>query len=92
MTSSPPQPPPSPDDAAWDARDVARFLKLARTDSVLALVRSGRLPAVQLGRRWRFSPAAVRAFLEGKPVEPPVRKARAGMPEWMRGVPKVIRR
>lgn len=89
---STPAPPTSDDaEAAWTTAEVAAFLRLKKGSSVIALVRSGRLPAVQLGKRYRFAPSAVRAFLNG-PEPPRVERRGRGMPEWMRGVPKVIRR
>jgi excisionase family DNA binding protein len=53
---------------AWDTKQVARFLGLKKSDAILALVRSKRLPAVRLGRRYRFDPDVVRAFLRGEPA------------------------
>jgi excisionase family DNA binding protein len=79
---------------AWDTKQVARFLGLKKPDAILALVRSKRLPAVRLGRRWRFCPEQVRAFLRGEPAPAAkaVQRHGRGVPEWMRGVERVIRR
>jgi excisionase family DNA binding protein len=49
----------------WDARDVARFLKVSRS-WVYHRAESGELPCLRFGGLVRFDPAAIRAFARGE--------------------------
>ena len=46
----------------WNAKEVADYLHLSQR-YVYQLTRDGVLPAVKRGRRWYYSPSAVRAWL-----------------------------
>ncbi len=45
----------------WDARELAQRLGIHRT-RLYALVRTGRIPHVRIGRAVRFDPASIRAW------------------------------
>lgn len=47
-----------------EAEDVAGLLKVHK-QTVYDLARSGRLPAVKIGKVWRFRPSDVSAFQRG---------------------------
>lgn len=49
-------------DEVWDTEQVARYLKLHRR-TVEKLRDAGRIPAILLGRRWRYDPEQIRALL-----------------------------
>ncbi len=80
---------------AMTTREVMHLLNVRHPDTLYALVRSKRLPAIRLGREYRFDPVAVESFLRGEtPVQAEQRarrKATAG-PAWMDGVKREIRR
>ncbi len=46
----------------WTVDDIARFLRL-RTETVRAMARRGEIPALQVGRLWRFEPGQVKSWL-----------------------------
>ncbi len=53
----------------WDVNDAARFLKV-HPETVRVMARSGRMPRLKVGGRWRFSPARVAAWVDaGCPSE-----------------------
>ena len=45
----------------WDARELAQRLGIHRT-RLYALVRTGRIPHVRIGRAIRFDPASIQAW------------------------------
>lgn len=51
---------------ALTVTDVMKVLNVKDRDTVYALVRSGRLVAVRLGREYRFHPDVVDDFLRGR--------------------------
>lgn len=51
------------------AEEVAAFLKVSLS-LVYKLRRERRLPGIQIGALWRFSPEVIRAFARGE-VQPP---------------------
>ncbi len=62
---------------AMTTAEVMEALQVKDPDTVYALVKAKRLPCQRLGRRYRFHPAAVEAFMRGekltvieKPREP----------------------
>lgn len=57
---------------ALTTAEVMRLLNVKDPDTVYALVRSGRLRAVRLGRQYRFDPSAVAEFVRGGPATLPV--------------------
>ncbi len=57
-----------PSEELWDARDVARHLKMSRA-WVYQATASGVLPCVRLGSRVRFHPEVIRAWLRGERVD-----------------------
>ena len=50
-------------EALWDARDVARYLKVSR-NWVYQQADAGRLPSVRIAGVRRFDPAKIRALAE----------------------------
>ncbi len=46
----------------WTINDTAQFLSL-EPDTVRKMARDGRIPALKLGRVWRFYPDEVRNWL-----------------------------
>ena len=54
---------PPPAERLWTSRDVCAFLGVGK-NAPNDLARRGELPAMRIGRRLRFDPAAVRAFAE----------------------------
>lgn len=52
-------------DSLWTVKDVARFLRL-EPGTVRAMAKRGDLPAVKVGRVWRFSPAQIQTWLKQK--------------------------
>jgi excisionase family DNA binding protein len=50
-------------EALWDAREVARYLKVSR-NWVYQQADAGRLPSVRIGGVRRFDPAKIRALAE----------------------------
>ena len=53
------------DDALWDARDVARFLRASRS-WVYHRAEAGLLPCIRIGGLLRFDPQAIRALVAGE--------------------------
>lgn len=51
---------------ALTTTEVMKLLSVKDPDTVYALVKAGKLKAARLGRRYRFSPAQVRSFLNGE--------------------------
>jgi|GEM_PF-4930416 len=47
-------------DVLWTVTDVARYLRI-RPATVRSLTRRGKLPAVKIGKSWRFDPRKIRA-------------------------------
>ncbi|PTL84077.1 helix-turn-helix domain-containing protein [Vitiosangium sp. GDMCC 1.1324] len=54
-----------PQEALWDANDVARFVKASRS-WVYQRAQAGQLPCVKIGGLLRFEPAAIRAFIRSQ--------------------------
>ncbi|GAB4278941.1 MAG: hypothetical protein Kow0056_11710 [Coriobacteriia bacterium] len=52
-------------DELWDIKRLARYLGLSER-TVYEKVRSGEIPAVRVGRRWRFQPRDIEQWLESK--------------------------
>lgn len=80
---------------AMTSSEVMRRLNIRDHETLYALVRAKRLPAVRLGREYRFDPDAVEAFIRGGQDElprRPERRQRASKPDWLKGVKPVIRR
>jgi len=50
---------------AIDVTEAARILGVS-TDSVCRLARQGKIPAVKVGRPWRFLPSALDKYLRGE--------------------------
>lgn len=50
------------DDALWTVEDVADFLKL-QPETIRCMARRGELPAIKLGKVWRFQKAAIHEML-----------------------------
>ena len=48
----------------WTAKDVATYLRASRS-WVYKAAEAGDLPCIRVGAMLRFSPAAVKAFIEG---------------------------
>ncbi len=46
----------------WTPDDLVRLFKLDR-QTVLRLARGGEIPAIKLGKAWRFRPAAIEQWL-----------------------------
>lgn len=46
-----------------DAHDAAELLRVCEK-TVLKLARDGEIPAVRIGRQWRFSRSALTAYVE----------------------------
>lgn len=66
------------EEALWDVRDIAKFLRMSE-GAVYAAVERGQIPCLRLGRRLRFRPAAVQAWVEGTGGPAP-RKGRGQAP------------
>ncbi len=70
MSSLNPPPDPSPEstvsprpaEALWTVEDVAQYLRL-KTETVRAMARRGEIPAVRLGRVWRFQRETLEAWV-----------------------------
>jgi excisionase family DNA binding protein len=56
---------PLPLESLWDAKDVARFLKVSRS-WVYQKTEAGELPCLRVGGLVRFEPEAVRAWARGE--------------------------
>ncbi len=52
------------DGALWTVNEVAAYLRV-QPATVRALARRGEIPAVKIGRVWRFDAGRFRAHLEG---------------------------
>ena len=48
----------------WTVEEVAEYLRL-EPNTVRAMARRGELPAIKLGRRWRFHNSAIKGLLRG---------------------------
>jgi excisionase family DNA binding protein len=46
----------------WTVEDVAQYLKL-EPDTVRAMARTGKLPAIKIGKVWRFKKSALNKAL-----------------------------
>jgi excisionase family DNA binding protein len=55
------------DEALWDARDVASYLKVSRS-WVYQHAEDGTLPSLRIGGLRRFLPGQIRAFALGQPI------------------------
>lgn len=51
----------------WTVKDVARYLKL-QPETVRDMARNEELPAIKLGRIWRFSKDKIKSWVEEKTV------------------------
>jgi excisionase family DNA binding protein len=49
-------------DPLWTVEDVAVFLKL-QPETIRSMARRGELPAVKLGKVWRFKKGAIHAMM-----------------------------
>jgi excisionase family DNA binding protein len=49
-------------DPLWTVEDVATYLKL-RPETIRAMARRGELPAIKLGKHWRFQLNAIHAMI-----------------------------
>lgn len=73
---------------ALNPQQVAERLGISR-DTVLRLVRSGRLAAVKLGwRTWRITEDALQAFMAGQQPNAPNKPQNAAAPEKLRRKPR----
>jgi len=52
----------------WTIKQVAEFLKLKQS-TIYAWAQAARIPAIKMGRTWRFSKEAIVAWLEQKQEE-----------------------
>jgi excisionase family DNA binding protein len=57
------------DEGLWDARDVARYLKVSRS-WVYQHAEDGTLPSVRIHGLRRFVPEQIRAFARGEATAP----------------------
>jgi excisionase family DNA binding protein len=53
--------------ALWDARDVARFLRVSRS-WVYQQAKAGQLPGVKVGGLLRFEPEVIKRLVWSRPV------------------------
>lgn len=60
--------------------EVMDALSVRDPDTVYALVKSKRLPAIRLGRQYRFSREIVEAFIRGERVSPSFVQQRPALP------------
>jgi excisionase family DNA binding protein len=78
--------------------EVLTRLRLKDPDAVYALIRSGRLRAVKLGREYRVPEPALEAFLNGADpagqaqAESAAEKIRAAKPAAVRNAPATMKR
>jgi excisionase family DNA binding protein len=49
----------------WTVKDVADYLRLKR-ETVRVMARSGKLPAIKVGKLWRFMPDDMKSFMAGQ--------------------------
>lgn len=56
-------------DALWDAKDVARYLRVSRS-WVYHRAESDQLPHLRVGGLLRFEPDAIRAYARGERLSP----------------------
>ena len=54
--------------------ELAEYLKISRS-TLYKLAQEGNLPGVKVGRHWRFHKDAVDAWLQGRPLKRPGRRA-----------------
>lgn len=78
------------DPQALTTKDVMKFLNVGDPDTIYAMVRAGKLRAVRLGRRYRFDPRQVRAFLRGEPDARPATERPRPRPEASGGTVPVF--
>lgn len=55
-------------EALLKAEEAARLLSL-HVETVKLMAREGRIPAVKIGNRWRFDPAKIRDWLDGRAAD-----------------------
>ena len=60
--------PPNQEDALWDVKDVAAYLKASRS-WVYQRAEAGLLPCLRIGGLLRFDPASIRAHARGERLE-----------------------
>ena len=53
-------------DAVMTIEELAEYLKIS-TSTLYKYAQQGRIPAVKLGKHWRFSKLAIDQFLENNP-------------------------
>lgn len=70
-TATPQRLPLAPDEALWDALDVAAYLKASRS-WVYHQAEAGLLPCIRIGGLLRFDPCAIRAFVGQQQATPAV--------------------
>jgi excisionase family DNA binding protein len=54
---------PSDGDSLWTVRDVARYLQL-KPETVRAMARQEKFPAIKVGKVWRFDRRVVKNWLQ----------------------------
>ena len=50
-------------DPLWTVVDVARYLRV-ETETVRIMARDGKLPAIKVGRLWRFHRSSIQEYLK----------------------------
>lgn len=56
-------------EAMFSTRQACRILGVSRP-TLIKLVMAGTVPAIRVGRSWKYKPSALRAFMDGaKPEE-----------------------
>jgi excisionase family DNA binding protein len=53
-----------PNDPLWTVEDVAAYLQL-QPETIRSMARRGELPALKIGKVWRFQKQAIHAMLIG---------------------------
>jgi excisionase family DNA binding protein len=53
---------PAVSDTLWTVEDLAEYLKL-QPETIRSMARRGELPAIKLGKVWRFQRSAIYAML-----------------------------
>ena len=76
MTSKPPA-----HYAFLTTEEVLEYLQV-NLRTVYRLIKSNSIPAVRVGRQWRFKKQDIDAWLEGRKGEPPVVMAADGSCSW----------
>ena len=54
-----------PDEILMTVVEVAKYLRL-KPNTVRAMARDGKLPAIKIGRGWRFYKSALQEFVESR--------------------------